>query len=209
MANKYKKIYENNLQTIREELGYTQKRMGEIFKVSEKTIRNYEYFEQNFPLESAMYLSKTYGYTLDWIYKNSGKKTFNSENNPETNMPKEISKFVIDIRDFISRSDNNIHFTIPDYYWIFIKQYNQISSSNLSNYEKKRELAKIEANYKNKKTEGLCYRFSIPESEFSSFLHFDDSFIPYADTNIISDAKCEPTDEQKQEVMSFLDSLFD
>lgn len=205
MANKYKKIYKSNLQIIREELGYTQKQMGEKLKVNEKTIRNYEYFETNFPLESAMYLSKTYGYSLDWIYRNSTKNKFDSDNDSS----KQISKFIIDIRDFISRSDGNIHITIPNYYWNYIKQRNMISSSNLSDYEEKREIAKLEASYKCNNYENLCYRFSIPELDFLSFMHFDDSFIPYVDSDIISDDEYEATDEQKQEVMKFLNSILD
>ena len=82
MANKYKKIFKSNLLSIREELGYTQKQMAKKLKVDEKTIRNYEYFETNFPLESAIFLSKTYGYTLDWIYCNfpTQKYVSNEEN---------------------------------------------------------------------------------------------------------------------------------
>lgn len=40
-------------------------------------------------------------------------------------------------------------------------------------------------------------------------MHFDDSFIPYVDSDIISDDEYEATDEQKQEVMKFLNSILD
>lgn len=207
MANKYKKIYETNLLAIREELGYTQEEMGEIFQVDKKTIRNYEYFETNFPLEYAMLLSQKYGYTLDWIYKNSSKKTINTENDLNTNPKRDISKFLIDIRDFLSRSNGNIHFTIPNYYWDFIKQYNKITSSNLTSFEKKRKLYEIESSYTRKKPEEFCYRFSIKESDFLMFLHFDDEFIPYIDSNTLSNKESEASEEQKQEVLSFLESI--
>lgn len=207
MANKYKKIYKTNLQIIREELGYSQKQMGEKLNVTPKTIRNYEYFETNFPLESAIFLSQKYGYTLDWIYRNSEQKKSNAENTLNAKHSKDISKFLIDIRDFISRSNGNIHFTIPNYYWDFMKRYNEITSSNLTNFEKKRELSKIEAAYTSKKPEGFCYRFSIQESEFVTRLHFDDDFIPYVDSNVLTHSNCEPTEEQKQEIMSFLESI--
>jgi len=202
MGNKYKKIIKTNIQIIREELGYTQKEMGEKLKVGEKTIRNYEYFESNLPLESSLYLSKKFGYSLDWIYRNSTNKM----NDSEIIEGKRISNFIVDIRDFISRSDEQIHISIPDYYMNYIKQRNALLSSNLSDYEKKRECAKLDASLK-KNTKSFYYRFTIPESEFLSFLHIDNSFIPYVDSDIESGEDFEPTEEQKQEAMAFLDSL--
>ena len=202
MANKYKEVFPNNLFKIREELGYTQKQMGEKLKVCEKTIRNYETYETNFPLEKAMYLSKEFNYTLDWIYCNADKmKKHTLGNDSESSFP----KYNIDIRDFISYSNGMVHFTIPNYYWDYIKTRNAITSSNRSLFEKKREIAKLEAKFKAKKPEGQCRRFSLLETNFSSYIHFDEKFIPYADAE--SQEKYVPTDEQVAEFQSFFNQM--
>lgn len=202
MSNKHKEIIHSNIQTIREKLGFTQKEMGEKLNVSEKTIRNYEYFETNFPLDKAMYLSREYGYSLDWIYGKSADK----ETDPAFNGGKRISKFIVDIRDYISRSNGTIHFTIPDYYLKYIKRRNKLSSSNLSDKEKQREIAKLDASYKEKNATSLYYHFSFPEANFMPFLHIDKDFVPYVESVSGSDDR-QPTDEQKQEMQSFFDVL--
>jgi len=201
MSNKPKKISKNNLQKIREELRYTQKQMGEKLGVSEKTIRNYEYFETDFPIESALYLSKHYNYTLDWIYCNSDipKKQSTSTNN-ETSFP----KFIVDIRDFISYSNGMIHLTIPNYYWNYINERNSITSSKDSIFEKRREIAKLEAKYDAKIPQGHCWRFSISASEFNSFVRVNDSFIPYADS--ISE-EIEPSEEDLAKITSLFNEF--
>lgn len=204
MGNKIKEIIKTNLLDIREDLGYTQKEMGEILKVSDKTIRNYEYFESNLPIESALILSKKFGYSLDWIYGNSPDKKRDSE----IVIPKQISNFIVDIRDFVSRYNGMIHFAFPDYYWNYIKQRNALSSSNLSKHEMEREIAKLDASYK-KNSNCIYYRFSIPESEFSTFLLLDDSFIPYVDSATDSSEEHKPTEEEMREFETFLNSLLD
>lgn len=204
MGNKRKEIIKTNIQYIREKFGYTQKEMGEILKVDAKTIRNYEYFETNLPIEKAVILSKRFGYLLDQIYRKSSDKKRNSE----TVEPKQISRFNVDIRDFVSRSDNKIHIAFPDYYWNYIKQRNALSLSNLSQHEMESEIAKLDALYK-KDSNSVYYRISIPESDFLTFLRFDDSFIPYVDSAIDSSEENNPTEEQKREFDKFLNSLFD
>lgn len=204
MGNKRKEIVKTKILNIREELGYTQKEMGEILKVDAKTIRNYEYFKTNLPIEKAEILSKKFGYSLDWIYRESSDKKRNSK----TVEPKRISNFIVDIRDFVSRSNGMIHIAFPDYYWKYIIQRNALSSSNLSKHETEREIAKLDASY-NKNSNCIYYHFSIPESEFFTYLHFDDSFIPYVDSTTDSSEEHEPTEEQKQEFETFFNSLFD
>lgn len=204
MGNKRKEIIKTNIQVIREELGYTQKQLGKKLKVDAKTIRNYEYFKTNLPIEKAVILSKKFGYSLDWIYRESSHKKRNSE----TVEPKRISKFNVDIRDFVSRSNDEIHFVFPDYYRNYMKQCNTLSSSNLSKHEMKREIVKLDASYK-KDSNRVYYRVSIPESKFSTYIHYGNSLIPYVDSAPDSSEEYEPTEEQKREVETFFKSLFD
>lgn len=205
MANKRKKVVETNLQKIREDLGLNQKEMGDKLGVTGKTIRNYEYYVTNLPVQSAMELAITYGYSLDWIYIFSSlKKTHSTENTK----PKFITdQFIVDIRDFISFSNETVHFSIPDYYWNYIKQRNAIFSSNLFDIEKKRKIMELNASYESISNENFYYRFSIPKSEFMSYLHFDNEFTPYLDSDTFSSEEHEATEEQKKEVKDFFDSL--
>lgn len=103
---------------LRENLGLTQKELGEILGVSERMVCNYETEETTLPLDKAMILSKKYNYTLDWIYCHPA----NSSNvSPAVHTEKEHPKFFVDIREFISYSNNSLHFTFPDYYMEYIR----------------------------------------------------------------------------------------
>lgn len=64
----------------------------------------------------------------------------------------------------------------------------------------------MDASYK-KDSNRVYYRVSIPESKFSTFIHYGDSLIPYVDSASDSGEEYEPTEEQKREVETFLKSL--
>ena len=78
-------------------------------------------------------------------------------------------------------------------------------SSNHSHFEQKREIAKLEADYKAKIPHGHCWCFSIPDSEFNSFVHLNDDFVPYADSE--PQEVVEPTKKEIKELLSFLEDL--
>lgn len=202
MANKIKEIYPNNLLTIREDLGYTQHEMGNILDVSDRMICNYETGESNLPIDKAILLSQKYNYSLDWIYKISRTQATNisiQEN------PTQLDKFVVDIRDFISFSNNMYHLNFPDNYQKYISEINTIFSSNKTENEKKRLKAELDGNYKKTNKGNIVWRVSIPTDEIPSYIHFDSSFIPFANTN--NDSEYEPTDEQLADAKSFLEEL--
>lgn len=198
MANKIKEIYPNNLLKIREELGYSQAEMGKILNVSERMICNYETEESNLPIDKAILLSEKYSYSLDWIYRR--KKTQDSNVHSE-----ELDKFTIDIRDFISYSEGMYHFAIPDNCRKYIKEIYSIFSSNKTDNEKKRLRAELNGKYNNTNKGGIIWRISIPADEISSYIHFGESFTPYAFFE--NDSDYEPTEEQIASAISFLNEL--
>lgn len=55
MIRKPKSACQNNLANIRDDLGYTQKQMGEILGVSERMIQKYESNQYNLPIEKAFF----------------------------------------------------------------------------------------------------------------------------------------------------------
>lgn len=202
MANKSKKIYPNNLLKIREALGYTQPEMGKILDVSERMICNYETGESNLPIDKAIILSQKYNYSLDWIYNIR-------KNQPHTiavqEHPEQIAKFVMDIRNFVSFSNNMYHFNIPDNYQKYILELNAIASSNRTDNEKKRQKAELDAKYKMDNVTDIIWRISIPADKIFKYFYWDSSFIPFADTDNLSDYK--PTEEQIAMAKSFLEEL--
>ena len=202
MANKIKEIYPNNLLKIRESLKYTQAEMGGILDVSERMICNYETGESNLPIDKAILLSKKYNYSLDWIY--STKETQN-KNNSKQNYPKQNDKFIVDIRDFISFSDNAYHFVIPDNYRKYVHELNSILFSNKTDNEKKRLKTELDGKYKKNNKGYVVWRISIPSDKFLSYMHFDSSFIPFADNG--NDSEYEPTEEEVSDAISFLNKL--
>lgn len=202
MANKIKEIYPNNLLKIREALGYTQEEMGKILDVGERMICNYETGESNLPIDKAIMLSQKYNYSLDWIYQMEESK------NEIKSIHKDLSqldKFIVDIRDFVSFSDNMYHFNIPDNYWKYIKELDKIISSPKTDNEKKRLRAELNGNYKRNNTTNIVWNISIDSNKILSYLHFNSDYIPFA--NPYSDKDFEPSEEQVAEAKSFLNEL--
>lgn len=199
---KEKKIYPNNLLKIRESLGYTQKDMGEILEVSERMICNYETGETNLPIDKAIFLAEKYNRSLDWIYiKNEEQANNKSTQDTAT----QLNKFTVDIRDFVSRSDNMYHFSIPDNYWKYISELNNLLSSNKTENEKKRLHAEMNGKYKKTDSSGVIWRISIPIEEISAYIHFDSNFIPFVDSD--NNEKYVPTEEQLKNAITFLNEL--
>ena len=60
MSKKPESSCQNNLANIRDDLGYTQKQMGEIFGVSTRMIQKYESYQYNLPIEKAIFLSNSH-----------------------------------------------------------------------------------------------------------------------------------------------------
>ena len=146
MSNTRKKIVSTNLFELRSQYGLSQKELGQILGVTKKTISNYELEKSNLPLESALILCKKYSCTLDWIY------CHDSKNSASDSKEKPFEPFIVDIRDFISFSNNKVHINLPYY----------------------------ESEYDKHNPNGYCWRISIPSSEFLSYLQFDDQYALYA-----------------------------
>lgn len=202
MANKIKEIYPNNLLKIREGLGYTQPEMGKILDVSERMVCNYETGISNLPIDKAILLSQKYNYSLDWIY--DIKKTQSNDISIQEHS-EQLDKFVVDIRDLISFSDNMYHFNIPDNYQKYIAELNAIISSNKTDNEKKRLKAELDGKYKKSNKGNVVWRISIPSDKMPSYIHFDSSYIPFA--NAENDSEYEPTKEQIESAISFLEEI--
>lgn len=194
MAHKQKQTYPCNLQKLRECLGLTQKQLGEILEVSERMICKYEIGEVTLPIDKAIMLSRKYGYTIDWIYKNP---VYDYASAPVCT-EKEYPKFLVNIRDFISYSNGLTQFTIPNYYMEYIKERNRIESSKEPADDKKRKLAELDGKYKIQKQETKYWRISLKYEEISTYLRFDSKFIPFADYH--GDSASEPTKEELEEI---------
>ena len=203
MAQKDKKIYPNKLLKIREHLGYTQKEMAKILDVSERMICNYETEVTNLPIDKAMFLCSKYNYSLDWIYCNID---IPAENQFAYKNISQLDKFVVDIRHFISCSNKMIHITIPENYWKYIQELNNILSSNLCDSEKKRTKAELDGKYIGKDRDKKVWRISISQENISSFFHSGADFIPYIDKEYNEEYE-EISKEQQDEIISFLSTL--
>ena len=158
MAQKGNESHPCNLLKLREELELTQKQLGEILGVSERMICNYEIGAITLPIDKAIFLCQKYNYTLDWIYcypadvKGAAALSDKAEKYP---------KFVVDIRDFLSYSNDSVFFTIPNYYWEYIKRRNAITSSKSPDGDKKRKIAELNGAYKIRENEQEYWRISI------------------------------------------------
>ena len=132
MANKEKKIISNNLLKIREELNYTQQELGQILDVSERMICYYETGLSSLPIDKAVLIRKKWNYSLDWIYNQdlSGKFHDVSEETPD---------FLVDIRRFLKVSDDKVVFSIPQDFWNYMSDLNEICHSTVSENERKRK----------------------------------------------------------------------
>ena len=73
MAHKVKDIIESNIYEIRAEQNLTQEELGELLGVSVRMIQSYEAGQTTLPLDKAMYLCEKWNYSLDQIYKYSGR----------------------------------------------------------------------------------------------------------------------------------------
>ena len=99
MPNAKRKIIRTRLADIRNKYGLTQKELSEKLRVSKEMIQNYEQGKSNLPIDFAMFLSKTYNCSLDWIYCNTSN---NDKINQFENYTKEERlSFLVDIRDFL------------------------------------------------------------------------------------------------------------
>lgn len=202
MARKISEIYPCNLLELRKKLDLTQKKLGEILGVSERMISYYETGEKTLPIDRAIFLCKEYNCTLDWMYCNptNAKSTVALSDKIE-----EYPKFIVDIRDFLSCCKDSVYFTIPNYYWEYMKRRNAITASKSPNGEKKRKIAELNGSYEIRESEQKYWRVSIKAKEFLSYLRFDSEFVPFADASD-SSAK-DPTKEQLEEATAFIKYL--
>lgn len=204
MPNKTKKIIPTNLATIREKLKYTQEDLAKILGVSKKMICYYEQECSNLPLEKAIYLSKRYNFSLDWIYKNpqNSQNTLKFKNYSD----EECTKFLVDIRDFLICSDDKIKFCIKNAYWEYIKKLNAIKHSDKTQRIQSNEIAELNGNYKITDDTDIFWEFSIDINEFISMIHYQDGSCPiYTDDD--SKNVSPPNDEQIEEIKEYLKSF--
>ncbi len=61
------KMIENNLKACREELEMTQKELGNIFGVSDSTVRGWENAYDTIPLKKLVRFCNLYNYSLDYV----------------------------------------------------------------------------------------------------------------------------------------------
>lgn len=206
-----KEIKPNRLLTIRMEKGYTQEEMGEFLGVSATMISYYETGKHNLPTDKAEKICEKWNYNINWFYTQEttdNKETTN--NNQLIFYPEyENTTFLVDIRDFISieyDKENNtsfICFSLPNYYWEYIKYVNQINTSSKTEKEKTRAIAELNSLYKktkenskknNKKNSeknskknskdddnnNIYWEAKYNINDFISTLHFGDKSLTYA-----------------------------
>ena len=168
---------------IRTELGYTQKEFGKILGVSDRAIQNYESLqpEYSLPIEKAMLIHDKWDYSLDQIYLDFSRNNF-------------FNKFNIDIRDFLSIEGESVVFSIPDYYWEYIREIKRINESDATPQEKIRLIKKQDSKYTGK-TNSVIWRAEIPINDFLSFIKFGKDEIPFGSEEPET-VYAEPTDEQ-------------
>lgn len=167
MAHKVKKVIPSHLLEIRTYLKLTQKEMAEYLGVSARMIQKYEAEETTLPIDKAIYISKKWNYSLDQIY-------FDLD---ETKNP--YNKFSEDIRNFLYREDDNIVLSLPDYYWEYLKESNNIMQSDILSSEKKRSIAELNGNYK-PDPNIVFWKYTTPVNNFSKYIPFDGEDIPYS-----------------------------
>lgn len=179
---------------IRTELGYTQKEFGKILGVSERAIQNYESLqpEYSLPIEKAMLIHDKWDYSLDQIYLDFSRKNF-------------FNKFNIDIRDFLSIEGESVVFSIPDYYWEYIREIKRINESDATPQEKIRLIKKQDSKYTGK-TNSVIWRAEIPINDFLSFIKFGKDEIPFGSEEPET-VYAEPTDEQLKMASDFLNEI--
>ena len=179
---------------IRTELGYTQKEFGKILGVSDRAIQNYESLqpEYSLPIEKAMLIHDKWDYSLDQIYLDFSRNNF-------------FNKFNIDIRDFLSIEGESVVFSIPDYYWEYIREIKRINESDATPQEKIRLIKKQDSKYTGK-TNSVIWRAEIPINDFLSFIKFGKDEIPFGSEEPET-VYAEPTDEQLKMAFDFLNEI--
>lgn len=179
---------------IRTELGYTQKEFGKILGVSDRAIQNYESLqpEYSLPIEKAMLIHDKWDYSLDQIYLDFSRNNF-------------FNKFNIDIRDFLSIEGESVVFSIPDYYWEYIREIKRINESDATPQEKIRLIKKQDSKYTGK-TNSVIWRAEIPINDFLSFIKFGKDEIPFGSEEPET-VYAEPTDEQLKMASDFLNEI--
>ncbi len=200
MPNKKKEIISTNLAILREKLGYTQKDLADILSVDVKMIRNYEEDISNLPIDKAIFLSKKYNFSLDWIYKNT-------QNNSEIQYLKNYSEeertnFLVDIRDFVIFSDNKIKLRINNSYWEYIKKLNEIKHSDKTQRRQKSEIAELNGSYKMNDNSYITWEFSIDIDKFKSIIFDSCVFACDNSTNM-----SKPSEEDIKNAENFIQSL--
>lgn len=205
MANKIKDIIPNNLLKIREKLEYTQKDLSEILDVSERMICNYEIGESNLPIDKAVLLSQKYNYSLNWIYCNTQNDFVKTEF--ENYTEEENKNFLVDIRNFITISDDKITFSINNSYWKYLNRVKEIKSSDRTSKEQIREISELNGIYKSNDNTNITMGLSFKISDFVSMISFDNSSCTCCFDNN-SDNK-DITEENIKEATDFLKSLID
>lgn len=207
MANKEKEIIPNNLLKIREELNYTQKDFGDILGVSERMVCNYETSnsnsdsapKSNLPIDKAVFISKKWNYSLDWIYAQSDSPNLLSAYN------KERPNFMVDIRQFLKMSDDKIIFSIPYAFWEYMYSVNNVYQSNMSENERKRKIAELNGKYTSDNKTNIFKECSFCKDVFIQRMCFGEHCVPYGCKVHIG--RREPSDKEKEEVTKFLESL--
>ena len=210
MANKQKKIIENNLEQIREELHLTKREMATLFKVNERMIYDYEHNETNLPIESAIYLSQEFNYSLDWIYNNK-QNDYESDDDKEQTYDfrkkfdmvnyteKECYSFLVDIRDYIHVADDFVKLSINKPYWEYMSKMYHINQENITEKEKSLKIARLNSKYVGSDMNEITWEITIPRSEFISKFQS----VPYiSDINYMP-----PTKKELEELNSFLTLL--
>ena len=189
----------NNLKNIRTEIGITQEKLAKILNVSERTMRGYESKSDgdfiNLPIQKAMCISQTYGYSLDYIYCCQNRE-YAYQN-----------VFKYDIRHFITNDDDNVYFSMPLKYWDYIHEIMEINSSAYTKEMKAIEITKVSRDYIDYEENDIIFRVSIPKEEFNTYIQFDNELIPFYESNNSNTNNPKPTKEQIENVLKFFEDI--
>lgn len=199
MANKQKIHIPNNLVAIRNREECTQKELAEILGVTERQVCNYEIGESgSLPIDKAIFISKKWNYSLDYIYCNA---TTSEPRIPNCYPQYERNNFLVDIRDFLRIENQNILFTITNTFWKYIEEREKINSSFGSKREKKRRSAELSANYENEEENCIFWKCSIPIDKFISQIQIGEISSPFG---IMNENPEKPSQEKIEEAREFL-----
>lgn len=182
------------LADLRKDLDLTQERLAEILGVSTKMVSNYETGINALPIDKALILSEKYGYSLDWLYK---KQDINFDN---------LNDFLIDIRELLYQKDDKIYLSISFSYWNYIKTVNAIRHSDKTPGEQRREIFKLNKEYK--KNHDFTWEISIKPEEFSTYFKSNrKSSCPHiTEESIETDISDEELEKFQKEIISLINS---